>query len=167
MRLMFTLDLDYNRQDHRLGARQFLDKSFQLYAYMLFQETLVVECLTRSTGDGGSHNSPRIFQRSICGIKTTHTPHDNLRLALNFACLRVNSHYQCYQPFIRHLAALLDRLASNFFESSIINKRSRNVALLNYLRALAVQLEHVAILDRKSTRLNSSHIQKSRMPSSA
>ena len=33
--------------------------------------------------------------------------------------------------------------------------------------AAKVRREHVEALDRKSTRLNSSHIQKSRMPSSA
>ena len=38
---------------------------------------------------------------------------------------------------------------------------------LNLIQSLAVPGTTKLVLDRKSTRLNSSHIQKSRMPSSA
>ena len=45
---------------------------------------------------------------------------------------------------------------------------SRREHVLRYFRALRKQIEgQSASEDRKSTRLNSSHIQKSRMPSSA
>ena len=45
--------------------------------------------------------------------------------------------------------------------------RSRWFAKQDYAKLLREDLELKDSLDRKSTRLNSSHIQKSRMPSSA
>ena len=70
--------------------------------------------------------------------------------------------YKNYDPRAR----IIKRLAEQVFE----------VTGMNPMLDMAVELERIALqddyfmkrkLDRKSTRLNSSHIQKSRMPSSA
>ena len=81
-------------------------------------------------------------------------------------------------PFGVHPAAhpTLDPVAINISQTYLFNKQSQslhvhgvllgdnqNVAVTSY--SLIVTQKHA--VDRKSTRLNSSHIQKSRMPSSA
>ena len=67
--------------------------------------------------------------------------------------------------------ALNNFLANNPAANSYYNEMSRQVAdLKNQLASLGLQLTPGSCsgsTDRKSTRLNSSHIQKSRMPSSA
>ena len=39
--------------------------------------------------------------------------------------------------------------------------------IIHWIKSIAIDREAAGVADRKSTRLNSSHIQKSRMPSSA
>ena len=67
--------------------------------------------------------------------------------------------------------ALKDRLERDYLVYHFRRLEGSTEALCRFLKINRRQLyrrcERLGILDRKSTRLNSSHIQKSRMPSSA
>ena len=55
----------------------------------------------------------------------------------------------------------------SYMNSSEFNKNSMRDIILNQLQFLPLSFWIVQIIDRKSTRLNSSHPSRSRMPSSA
>ena len=58
--------------------------------------------------------------------------------------------------------AIPDSVYSSVLVTQVIHK-----IMLDGKKSIAEQIVYSALEDRKSTRLNSSHIQKSRMPSSA
>ena len=83
-------------------------------------------------------------------------------------------------PFPLTLAPLLERAGKLFPKTEIVSRlpdksihRQTYADFCRRVRALAAALDGAGlqrgdrVADRKSTRLNSSHIQKSRMPSSA
>ena len=51
--------------------------------------------------------------------------------------------------------------------TGVLSARGYNIESLTVARTLDPELSRMSIVDRKSTRLNSSHSAKSRMPSSA
>ena len=65
---------------------------------------------------------------------------------------------------IRSIAVIKGKPSLSAELMAVLVRRQRDVCL--YF-SLVTSTDSVATLDRKSTRLNSSHIQKSRMPSSA
>ena len=61
----------------------------------------------------------------------------------------------------------VERAALEYAEAMTITGQRVSDELFARLRSLFDEAQIVELTDRKSTRLNSSHIQKSRMPSSA
>ena len=78
---------------------------------------------------------------------------------------RLENDPQSSSPAVAKRIAIAHHAAAQFE----LQKGNMDAAVGHYRRALNYAPEHLGVLlrDRKSTRLNSSHIQKSRMPSSA
>src|SRR5690349_8879061 len=126
---------------------------------MLFQQRLVGQRLSRRTSNRSRHNTLRLLEHSRSTSKTilntqpTHTARDDLRLATEFASLLIHRHYDCHGPFVSKLFALAHGLAVDLFEPTLVNERASNLTLVDDGSALAIQLEHIAILDQNDVLL--------------
>ena len=94
----------------------------------------------------------------VVAVDTETTSLDAMQCELCGVSLAVAPNEACYIPLGHRLSD--DLLAGGGLVEG-------QIPLQDGLARLKTLLENPAVLDRKSTRLNSSHIQKSRMPSSA
>src|SRR5882724_1828592 len=69
---------------------------------------------------------------------------------MKFTCLGINRHNQRHSSFVSQLLALTHGVACNLFKSAIVDEGATYLSFVNYDSSLAVELEHVAILDQNN-----------------
>src|SRR5215213_1126299 len=151
------IDLSLNqhdyRRDHRPRTGLFLNKPLQLHSHVLFQKRLVRQRLPRCSSDRRRNDTLRLIEhwsarKTIFRTHPTNTARNDLRLTIELASLFIYCYNDRYCAFVSELLALTHGLAVDLFKSTLVDERAANLTLVDDRRALAIQLEHVAILDQ-------------------